>query len=129
MRLRAIGLALLLLGRLSDQIGRRRVGLPALGLAAISTLVFLCARHTAWLFWGRMLSGLANGLLSAPLLPNLGFGGLRRQLNHPTVSDCAERKTVPVGGARIELGGAHAGFPLNVSRTEIGASSKPVTFP
>jgi MFS family permease len=57
-------IALLLLGRLSDQIGRRRVGLPALVLAAASTLVFLFARHTGWLFWGRMLSGLANGLLS-----------------------------------------------------------------
>jgi MFS family permease len=56
--------ALLLLGRLSDQIGRRRVALPSLALAALSALVFLFAGGTASLFWGRMLCGLANGLAS-----------------------------------------------------------------
>src|SRR6201986_4371097 len=35
--------ALLLLGRLSDQIGRRRMLLPALGLSAVSAGVFLVA--------------------------------------------------------------------------------------
>ena len=35
--------ALLFLGRLSDQIGRRRVILPAIGLAGLSALLFLFA--------------------------------------------------------------------------------------
>lgn len=54
--------ALVLGGRLSDQLGRRRVMLPALGLAIASAIVFLFAQGTAWLFSARVLSGLATGL-------------------------------------------------------------------
>lgn len=54
--------ALLFGGRLSDQIGRRRTMLPALGLAIAGALVFLFARSTAWLYPARILSGLATGL-------------------------------------------------------------------
>lgn len=54
--------ALLFGGRVSDQIGRRRAMLPALGLAIASALVFLFAQNTAWLYPARILSGLATGL-------------------------------------------------------------------
>lgn len=54
--------ALLFFGRLSDQIGRRAVSLPAIGLAIASTLAFLFADATAWLFVARILSGFATGL-------------------------------------------------------------------
>jgi len=54
--------ALLLLGRLSDQIGRRAVDLGAVLIAACATLLFLLASSAAWLFAGRILSGLAIGL-------------------------------------------------------------------
>lgn len=54
--------ALLFGGRLSDQIGRRRAMLPALGLAIASALVFLFAQSIAWLYPARILSGLATGL-------------------------------------------------------------------
>ena len=54
--------SLLLLGRLSDQIGRRRVLLPALGLACGATLLFLVAGGVAWLFAARFVSGFAIGL-------------------------------------------------------------------
>jgi MFS family permease len=54
--------ALLFLGRVSDQIGRRRAALPALAVAALSTLVFLFADGTAALFVGRVLSGLGIGV-------------------------------------------------------------------
>ncbi|MFZ2004278.1 MAG: MFS transporter [Stellaceae bacterium] len=54
--------ALLLGGRLSDQIGRRRAMAPALGLAIAGALVFLFAQNTAWLYAARILSGLATGL-------------------------------------------------------------------
>jgi MFS family permease len=57
--------ALFVFGRLSDQIGRRRVTLAAIALGAVSTVVFLCASGTAWLFVGRALSGLAIGLASS----------------------------------------------------------------
>jgi MFS family permease len=56
--------ALVLLGRLSDQIGRRAVALPALAGAGLATLVFLCASGPLLLSVGRALSGLAIGLAS-----------------------------------------------------------------
>jgi MFS family permease len=57
--------ALLFLGRVSDQIGRRRVAVPAMALGAIATLIFLFATATPWLFVGRMLSGLAISVAAA----------------------------------------------------------------
>ncbi len=57
--------ALLLLGRLSDQIGRRIVTLPAIGVGIASALTFAFASGTPWLFAGRALSGFSTGLASA----------------------------------------------------------------
>ncbi|HET8697540.1 MAG TPA: MFS transporter, partial [Gammaproteobacteria bacterium] len=45
-----------------DQLGRKRVALAAIGIAAVATLVFLLATGIAWLFVGRALSGLAIGI-------------------------------------------------------------------
>lgn len=56
--------ALFLLGRLSDQIGRRRVSVAAWGLAAAAVLLFLFATSTAMLFLARLATGLAAGLSS-----------------------------------------------------------------
>jgi MFS family permease len=56
--------ALLFLGRLSDEIGRRRVCLPAIAGAVLSTLGFIAAPGIGWLFAARTLSGLAIGLVS-----------------------------------------------------------------
>jgi MFS family permease len=56
--------ALLFLGRLSDQAGRKRVTLPGLGLAAVGAVVFLFATSTASLFFGRLVVGLTVGILS-----------------------------------------------------------------
>jgi len=57
-------LALLFFGRLSDQIGRKRAAWWAIGAAAASTLLFLLARDTAWLYFARALSGFAIGIAS-----------------------------------------------------------------
>lgn len=57
-------MALLFFGRLSDQIGRRMVSVPAIGIAIVSTIVFAAASSTPWLFAGRALSGFATGLVS-----------------------------------------------------------------
>src|SRR5690242_6669765 len=57
-------LALLFFGRLSDQIGRRRVGLGAIAIAGVAAVLFLAANGTAWIFGGRVLSGLSVGLAS-----------------------------------------------------------------
>ncbi|MCD2192819.1 MFS transporter [Actinomycetospora endophytica] len=59
-----VAAALLLFGRLSDQIGRRRVLLPGLALAAISSAVFLIPGEIPTLFVGRVLSGLSAGIFT-----------------------------------------------------------------
>ncbi|MES2056597.1 MAG: MFS transporter [Pseudomonadota bacterium] len=54
--------ALLIFGRVSDQIGRRKAALPAIGIIALAALGFLFAQSTPWLFAGRALSGFAIGI-------------------------------------------------------------------
>jgi hypothetical protein len=54
--------ALLLFGRLSDQIGRRRAAAIAMAIAIVSALVFLFARGIASLYLGRVLGGIAIGI-------------------------------------------------------------------
>lgn len=56
--------ALVLFGRLSDQVGRRRALLPGLGLSALSAVMFLLAHGLALLFVGRLLSGLSAGIFT-----------------------------------------------------------------
>jgi MFS family permease len=56
--------ALLLFGRLSDQIGRRNVSLSAIGVGMASALTFAFATGTPWLFAARALSGFSTGLAS-----------------------------------------------------------------
>lgn len=54
--------ALLVFGRLSDQIGRRPMAAAGMGLAVIGALVFLFANGIASLYAARILSGLAIGI-------------------------------------------------------------------
>lgn len=54
--------ALLLFGRLADQIGRRKASLPAIGVGLAGTVVFALAAATPWLFAARALSGFGTGL-------------------------------------------------------------------
>src|SRR5262249_28352684 len=56
--------ALLVFGRLSDQIGRRMVTLPAIGIGVLSVVTFVFAESVGWLLAARVLSGLATGLAS-----------------------------------------------------------------
>jgi MFS family permease len=56
--------ALLLFGRLSDEIGRRRTLLPGLALSALSAVCFLSAHGLALLLVGRVLSGLSAGIFT-----------------------------------------------------------------
>lgn len=56
--------ALLVLGRLSDRIGRRATLLPGLALAAASAVVFLLAGGLPALLVGRVLSGLSAGMFT-----------------------------------------------------------------
>jgi MFS family permease len=77
--------ALLLFGRLADQIGRRTVTWPAIGVGIASTLAFAFATGTAWLFVARALSGFSTGLAAgaatawiAELYPDRGTGAAAR---------------------------------------------------
>ena len=60
----AVLVTLLLAGRSSDQAGRRPVLAVALGAAALSTLAFIFAPDEGVLLAGRILSGLAAGLMT-----------------------------------------------------------------
>jgi MFS family permease len=57
-------LSLLFAGRSSDQVGRRPVLGIALALSTVSTIVFILATGLGFLFVGRILSGLAAGLIT-----------------------------------------------------------------
>ncbi len=63
--------SLLVAGPLSDAVGRRKVLLPAVALAALGSLVFALAEGTEWLFAARILQGLALGAASGPLTASL----------------------------------------------------------
>jgi MFS family permease len=53
--------ALLLAGRVSDDVGRRPVLLVALAVLALSSVTFIVASSPAWLFAARGLQGVATG--------------------------------------------------------------------
>ncbi len=55
---------MLVFGHLSDQIGRRPVMLASMAVAAVSTAAFLVGQSTAWLFAGRIGSGVSIALAS-----------------------------------------------------------------
>jgi MFS family permease len=54
--------ALLFLGHLSDLLGRRRTTVPAMAIAILSAVVFMFADGVAWLYAGRILSGISIGI-------------------------------------------------------------------
>lgn len=54
--------ALLLAGRVSDDVGRRPVLVVALSVLLLTTVLFMLADSVAWLFVARSLQGLATGL-------------------------------------------------------------------
>ncbi len=62
----AIGVVVALLGfgRLADQIGRKPVLFGAVGLSAISGVVFMATSNLTGLFVGRLISGLSAGLVT-----------------------------------------------------------------
>ncbi|RGE41819.1 MFS transporter [Comamonas testosteroni] len=60
-------IALLTVGALSDYLGRRPVILTALGLEAISMLMFAHAQDAQALLWSRVVQGFATGMASAAL--------------------------------------------------------------
>ncbi len=65
---------LLVFGRLSDRLGRRRVIFAGLGAAAVAAALFAAAGGTAWLFAARAIQGLALAMAGGGA--NAGLVGL-----------------------------------------------------
>lgn len=59
--------ALLVFGRLSDEVGRRPVVLAGLLVIALGSLLFALAQSVAWLLAARAVQGLAVGMLSGAM--------------------------------------------------------------
>jgi len=57
--------ALVVVGRLSDGIGRRRLLVPSLVMLALSATLFAVADGLGWLFAARAVQGLATGSLTS----------------------------------------------------------------
>lgn len=123
-------LSLLFLGQLSDQVGRKRVSLPALGLAAAGVIVFLLATGTASLFVGRLVIGVSVGVLSGT-----GTAWLTERSNRQratviaTVANLAGIAVGPVlGGLLAQYGPRPLQLPFIVYLVGLAAVGLAVTW-
>src|SRR4051812_24335250 len=92
--------ALLLAGRLSDEIGRRPVLIASLATLMATTVLFALADSTAWLFVARGIQGLATGLA-------LGAASAALLDLHPTRNPASVGLTngvVSAGGMGLGIG-------------------------
>jgi len=89
---------LFLLGRLSDQIGRRPVALTAIAGSSVAAVLFLLAHSAAWLFAARLVTGLAAGLSSGTVVAWL------KELHGKNESQTASRRTVAVNVLGLGVG-------------------------
>jgi MFS family permease len=113
----AIGnvVALLLCGRLSDEMGRRRVTRFANALAALSTLLFLIADGTSWLFAARMLSGFAIGAGAATTTAWLAeLYSAKNKSGATVMASSANMVGVAVGPLLAGLLAQYAPWPLHL---------------
>jgi MFS family permease len=67
----AVIVSLVLFGRLSDTVGRRRVLLPAVSLAIAAATVFALAPSAVWLVVAQVVEGIALGMLQGSAVPAL----------------------------------------------------------
>jgi MFS family permease len=111
--------ALLLAGHLSDWFGRRRLLLPALGTAVASAIVFVVSKSLAGLLVGRLLNGIAIGIVVSTATAYLAeLHAVGRPDATPRTAQLSAA-AIPVGG--IGLGALIAGilaewvaYPLTV---------------
>ena len=108
--------ALLLAGRVSDQVGRRPVLLVALAALMVSSALFIAAGATWWLFVARGVQGLATGTaLSAASAALLDLH--------------ARRDPVSAGLANAVASCAGLGLGVLVSAVLVQAGTAPRTLP
>jgi predicted MFS family arabinose efflux permease len=109
-------IALLIFGRLSDQVGRRNASLPAIGVGIVGTIVFLFAQGTAWLMVARLASGFATGLASstaAAWLSELPASGGKAATGR--IASAANFIGLAAGTLVAGLLAAYAPWPLQLS--------------
>lgn len=94
--------SLLLAGHVSDWVGRRRVLIPALGLAALSGLVFLVWPALPGLLLARLLTGLGVGAVTATATAQLA------ELHRASAANRTSRRAEIVATA-ANLGGIGLG--------------------
>jgi MFS family permease len=100
--------ALVLFGRASDQLGRRRMLLVGLACSALSAVAFLLDQGLALLIVGRMLSGLSAGIFTgtatAALVDLAGTGLGRRATLVATTSNIGALGLGPlVAGVLVQV--------------------------
>jgi MFS family permease len=108
--------SLLLFGRLSDQVGRRRVLLAGLGLSALSAVVFLIADGLALLMVGRVLSGLSAGIFTGTATATLvDLAGPQRRGRATLVATIANMGGLGCGPLLAGVLSQWAGSPLHLT--------------
>jgi predicted MFS family arabinose efflux permease len=99
---------LLLGGHLSDWYGRRCLLLPALGLAIVSAIVFVVSKSLAGVLVGRLLNGIAIGIIVSTATAYLTeLHAVGRPHATPRMAQLTA-SAIPVGG--IGLGALLAGI-------------------
>ncbi len=107
--------ALLLVGRLSDEIGRRPVLLPGLAFSALSAVVFLLANGVAPLLVGRLLSGFSAGIFTGTATATLvDFAPARRPGRGTLVATAANMLGLGLGPLLAGLLAEYASHPLRL---------------
>ena len=108
--------ALLLAGRLSDVIGRRRVLLPGLAFSALSAIVFLLADGLAMLIVGRVLSGFSAGIFTGTATATLiDLAPAEKRGRATLVATAASMGGLGLGPLLAGLLSEFAGSPLRLS--------------
>jgi MFS family permease len=108
--------SLVLFGRLSDQIGRRRVLLPGLVLSALSAVCFLIANGLPLLLVGRVLSGLSAGIFTGTATATLvDLAPPNRRGRATLVATVANMGALGTGPLLAGLLSQWAGSPLRLT--------------
>jgi MFS family permease len=118
---------LLLGGRVSDQVGRRPVLLAALAVLMVSSVLFMLASATAWLFAARAFQGLATGAaLSAASAALLDLHPRRDAARVGLANGVASTAGLGLGflvsSALVQLGSAPRVLPYVVLLVLFGAA-------
>jgi predicted MFS family arabinose efflux permease len=108
--------SLLLFGRLSDQVGRRRMLLGGLAFAALSSVAFLVADGLAALLVGRVLSGLSAGIFTGTATATLvDLAAPERRARATLVATIASVGGLGCGPLLAGLLSQWAGSPLRLA--------------